>query len=28
MGDPIHPDRAGSDKVSMFIAKEIARGMK
>lgn len=28
MGDPLHPDRAGSDKVSMFIAKEIARGMK
>lgn len=28
MGDPIHPDRAGSDKVSMFIAQELVRGMK
>lgn len=28
MGDPIHPDRAGSDKVSLFIAQELLIGMK
>lgn len=28
MGDQIHPDRAGSDKVSMFIAQELARHLK
>lgn len=28
MGDPIHPDRAGSDRVSMFIAQELVKGLK
>lgn len=28
MGDPIHPDRAGSDRVSLFIAQELNRGMR
>jgi len=28
MGDPIHPDRAGSDRVSLFIAQELVKGLK
>lgn len=28
MGDPVHPDRAGSDRVSLFIAQELVRGMR
>ena len=28
MGDPVHPDRSGSDRVSLFIAQELVRGMK
>ena len=28
MGDPIHPDTAASDRVSMFIAQELEKGLK
>lgn len=28
MGDQIHPDRAGSDRVSLFIAQELVKGLK